>query len=174
MEHPFCLAKASFDSWSNRGSSKSSGATWLEDRDTGDLIILVDHTKTKVTLEIQITSGLPRELALQNSFDVMYISVLSKSLMSHRLFCRTQEILINSFYCIILSDCFLVCTCRNCKITTYTPLSFFTSCLSILRRSSKTARIKLRFQEHAIYIPVKLPLESEEVKLHWSWENNFI
>lgn len=66
-----------------------------EDSDTGNLIILVGHTKTKVTLEIQITSSLPRELALQNSFDMMYILVLSKSPMSHRLFCRTEDILIN-------------------------------------------------------------------------------
>lgn len=66
-----------------------------EDSDTGNLIILVGHTKTKVTLEIQITSGLPRELVLQNSFDMMYIFVLSKPLMIQGLFCRTQEILIN-------------------------------------------------------------------------------
>lgn len=72
-----------------------------EESDTDDLIILVGHTITRVTLEIQITTSLPRELALQNSFDMMYISVLSKSPMSHGLFCRTQEILINYFYCII-------------------------------------------------------------------------
>lgn len=57
--------------------------------DAGNSIILVGHTNTKVTLEIQITLSLPRELALQNSFGMMYISVLSKLLMSCRLGYRT-------------------------------------------------------------------------------------
>lgn len=68
-----------------------------EDSDTDNFIILVGHTITRVTLEIWITTSLPRELALQNSFDMMYTSVLSKLLMSHGLFCRTQESLINYF-----------------------------------------------------------------------------
>lgn len=63
--------------------------------DAGNSIILVGHTNTKVTPEIQITLSLPRELALQNSFGMMYISVLSKPLMSCRLGCRTQENFMN-------------------------------------------------------------------------------